>query len=65
MTHGKTQWIAGAVHPSKAGTFTAYCGGTVTQACIDKGMHSKNKTTRARARFAQAMRHGVHHGRRK
>jgi hypothetical protein len=25
-----------AVHPSKEGTFTAYCGGKVTDACIDK-----------------------------
>jgi len=55
-TKATTRWMAGATHPSKEGTFTAYCGGTVTDACIDRGMRSNNKTTQARAKFAEAAR---------
>lgn len=34
------------------GKFTEYCGGTVTQACIDKAKKSSNPTLRKRATFA-------------
>lgn len=34
------------------GKFTDYCGGTVTQECIQKGKHSSNPLTRRRATFA-------------
>lgn len=35
------------------GKFTEYCGGEVTQKCIDKAKKSKNPTLRKRATFAQ------------
>lgn len=35
------------------GKFTDYCGGKVTEACIQKGLHSSNPTTRKRANFAR------------
>lgn len=35
------------------GKFTEYCGGKVTQECINKGKKSKNPTIRKRATFAQ------------
>jgi hypothetical protein len=50
-------WIQGAVHPNKKGTFTAYAkkkGGMVKG--IQAGLKSHNKTTRARAQFAKNMR---------
>ena len=34
------------------GKFTEYCGGEVTQKCIDKAKKSKNPTLRKRATFA-------------
>jgi hypothetical protein len=54
----KEKWIQGAVkHPGK---FTNYCNRTgskgVTKACISRGMHSRNSTTRHEALFAQNMR---------
>jgi len=38
------------------GAFTEYCGGTVTDECIERGLKSSNPTTRKRAGFAKAMR---------
>lgn len=35
------------------GKFTQYCGGEVTQKCIDKAKKSSNPTLRKRATFAQ------------
>jgi hypothetical protein len=35
------------------GKFTEYCGGKVTNECIQRGKRSKNPTTRKRATFAQ------------
>ena len=39
------------------GKFTEYCGGKVTQECIDKAKKSKNPTLRKRATFADNARH--------
>ena len=39
------------------GKFTEYCGGKVTQECIDKAKKSKNHTLRKRATFADNARH--------
>lgn len=35
------------------GKFTEYCGGKVTQACIDRAKKSKNASLRKRAVFAE------------
>lgn len=43
------------------GKFTDYCGGTVTEECIQRGKHSSNPTTRKRANFAWVSRHKFHH----
>lgn len=43
------------------GKFTDYCGGTVTEECIQKGKHSSNPTTRKRANFAWVARHKFKH----
>lgn len=45
----------GPIHIKKKnrGKFTDYCGGKVTTACIQKGLHSSNPTTRKRANFAR------------
>ena len=42
------------------GSFTDYCGGKVTEECIQKGKHSKNPKTRKRATFADNVRHFKH-----
>ena len=42
------------------GKFTEYCGGKVTQECIDKAKKSKNPTLRKRATFAQNSRAWKH-----
>lgn len=41
------------IKDSHKGLFTEYCGGEVTQKCIDKAKKSKNPTLRKRATFAQ------------
>lgn len=38
------------------GSFTAYCGGRVTQACIDRAKNSDDPTLRRKAQFAANMR---------
>lgn len=35
------------------GSFTKYCGGKVTDECIEKGLGSTNLKTRKRAQFAK------------
>lgn len=52
----------GGIHIKKEnrGKFTDYCGGKVTEACIQKGKHSSNPTTRKRATFAENARHFKH-----
>ena len=40
------------IKPENKGKFTDYCGGKVTQECIQRGKHSSNPTTRKRATFA-------------
>lgn len=42
------------------GKFTEYCGGKVTQECINKAKKSKNPTLRKRATFAQNSRKWKH-----
>ena len=42
------------------GKFTSYCGGKVTDECIQKGKHSSNPAIRKRATFAQNARHFKH-----
>ena len=40
------------IKPSKRGSFTKYCGGRVTSACISRGKKSKSKAIRKKATFA-------------
>ena len=42
------------------GKFTEYCGGEVTNECIQKAKKSKNPTLRKRATFAQNSRSWKH-----
>jgi len=50
------------IHIKKAnrGKFTEYCGGKVTNDCIQKGKNSKNPAVRKRAVFAQNARKFKH-----
>lgn len=48
------------IKSSNKGKFTDYCGGKVTQECIDKGKHSKNPKIRKRATFAENARKWKH-----
>lgn len=52
----------GGIHIKKKnrGKFTEFCGGKVTEECIQKGKHSSNPTTRKRATFAENARHFKH-----
>lgn len=52
----------GGIHIKKEnrGKFTEYCGGKVTQECIERGKHSSNPTTRKRATFADNARTWKH-----
>ena len=43
------------------GKFTDYCGGKVTQECINRGKNSSSATIRKRATFADNARHFKHH----
>lgn len=40
------------------GKFTEYCGGKVTQECIDKAKKSKNPTLRKRLHLLRTVDHG-------
>lgn len=42
------------------GKFTEYCGGKVTDECINKGKNSKNPIIRKRATFAANVRNWKH-----
>ena len=42
------------------GKFTDYCGGTVTQSCIDRAKSSGNPTLKKRAVFAENARRWKH-----
>lgn len=52
----------GGIHIKKAnkGKFTEYCGGKVTEECIEKGKHSASAAVRKRAVFAQNVRKWKH-----
>ena len=50
----KTNWIQKAIE--KPGSFTDYCGGKVTDDCIEKGKNSPNSKTRKRANLADNLR---------
>lgn len=52
----------GGIHIKKEnrGKFTEYCGGKVTQECIQKGKNSSNPAIRKRATFADNARHFKH-----
>lgn len=52
----------GGIHIKKAnqGKFTSYCGGKVTNECINKGKHSSNPAIRKRAVFAENARKWSH-----
>ena len=39
------------------GSFTEYCGGNVTEECIERGKNSPNKKTKQRANLADTFRH--------
>ena len=49
----------GGIHIKKKnrGKFTDYCGGKVTEECIQQGKNSSNPTIRKRATFADNARH--------
>ena len=48
------------IKPSHKGLFTDYCGGKVTNECIQKGKNSSNPAIRKRATFADNARHFKH-----
>lgn len=52
----------GGIHIKKKnrGKFTDYCGGKVTQECIEKGKKSKDSKIRKRATFADNARKWKH-----
>ena len=54
------KWIQKANRQMKrkgtVGAFTKYCGGRVTQSCIDRAKNSDDPTLRRRAQFAENMR---------
>lgn len=52
----------GGIHIKKAnrGKFTEYCGGNVTNECIQRGLHSDSPTIRKRANFARNARGWKH-----
>ena len=54
VSAGYISAYGGPIHIKKEneGTFTDYCGGNVTQACINRGKNSPNALTRKRATFA-------------
>ena len=48
------------IKPSKRGSFTSYCGGKVTNECIQKGKNSPNAAIRKKATFAANARKWKH-----
>lgn len=49
------------IKKSHRGKFTEYCGGKVTQECIDKGKKSRDPKIRKRANFAWVAKHKFKH----
>lgn len=48
------------IKKANKGKFTEYCGGTVTQECINKGKRSPNPKIRKRSTFAANIRKWSH-----
>ena len=48
------------IKESQKGTFTKWCGGNVTEECIQRGKNSSNPKIRKKATFAQNARHFKH-----
>lgn len=48
------------IKPSKRGSFTKWCGGDVTEECIQRGKNSSNPKIRKKAIFADNARHFKH-----
>lgn len=55
MSNSQMDYKKGGIHIKKEnrGKFTSYCGGKVTDECIQRGLNSSNPTTRKRANFAR------------
>lgn len=60
--HGGTLYAKSGIHIKKEnrGKFTSYCGGKVTNECIQRGKHSSNPAIRKRATFAANARKWKH-----
>lgn len=60
MADKKQGWLQKAQRQMKkkgtVGAFTEYCGGKVTNDCIDRALNSNNETLRKRAQFAKNVR---------
>lgn len=60
MANKKQGWLQKANRQMKrkgtVGAFTEYCGGKVTDACIDRALNSNDETLRKRAQFAKNVR---------
>jgi hypothetical protein len=58
-------WVKHAVHEMDVhhthGKFREYCGGKVTQECINEGKHSRSSHVRHMAQLAENFRHMHHH----
>ncbi len=54
IIEAKKNWIQDAV--KKPGSFTEYCGGKVTDECIQRGKNSPYKKTKQRAELAETFR---------
>ena len=54
------KWMQGAQRKMQrkgtVGAFSQYCGGKVTDSCIERALNSNNETLRRRAQFARNMR---------
>jgi hypothetical protein len=50
------KWLSKLAPKLKKGAFTDYCGGNVTNDCIQKGLKSPDATTRKRAALAKTFR---------
>ena len=60
MANKKQGWLQKAKRQMEkkgtVGAFTEYCGGKVTNQCIERALNSNNETLRRRAQFAKNMR---------
>jgi hypothetical protein len=54
------KWLSNLAPKLKKGAFTEYCGGKVTDECIQKGLKSPDATTRKRAALAKTFRNMKH-----